>query len=46
MQTLLHIIEVEILIGLGLYLTAHGAVWLGLRALTGGKPSGAKGGKR
>lgn len=39
MQTLLHIIETEILIALGVYLFAHVAVWFAMRVLMGGRRS-------
>lgn len=39
MQTLLHIIEIELLIGCAVFLFAHCAVWLAMRFLTGGRRS-------
>lgn len=39
MQTLLHVIEVELLIAVGLLAFAYGAVWIALRYLTGGRRS-------
>lgn len=39
MQTLLHVIEIELLIVLGLLAFAYGAVWIAMRFLTGGRRS-------
>ena len=39
MQTLLHVIEVELLIAVGLVVFAYGAVWLAMSYLTGGRKS-------
>jgi|GEM_PF-6005968 len=36
MQTLIYIIEIELLIALAVYLIAHAAVWAAMRFLTGG----------